>query len=118
MTASHNPGAPSKIKFHFIKANYFRAVHADGAFGGITPQGHVQMAVYSERRPIPLEITNTFDGNQVGPEILEERVSKEGIVRELEVDLIMTVEVARSMQHWLEEQIAKWDELTSIKAQK
>ena len=42
-----------EVAFDFIKSEYFRVIHADGALGGPTPQGLVHMAFYSERPPIP-----------------------------------------------------------------
>ena len=48
---------PKELEFDFIKSNFFRVIKADGAFGGISPNGSIHMALYSERSAIP---TKTF----------------------------------------------------------
>ena len=30
---------PSEVEFDFIKSNFFRVIKADGAFGGVAPNG-------------------------------------------------------------------------------
>lgn len=48
------------------------------------------------------EMTET---GQVGSERLEDRVSKKGIVREVEVGAVMSVETATAFVKWLQERI-------------
>ena len=96
------------VKFHYLKSTHFRTIHADGAIGNITPGRHVHMAIYNERPAIPREMVHEIkpDGN-LGDIIQEGTVVREGIVREMEVDVLMSVEVARSIKIWLEDQIKK-----------
>ena len=102
------PDAPNRIKFDYIKSNLFRVVHVDGAIGGATPQGYVHMAIFSERLPIPTQVVHGVEsGSRLGEEILAERVVKEAVVRELEVDCIMNIETAESLHNWLAQTIAK-----------
>ena len=44
---------PSEVEFDFIKSNFFRVIKADGAFGGVAPNGAIHMQIFSERQPIP-----------------------------------------------------------------
>lgn len=101
---------PSRVKFHFIKSPFFRVVHVDGVYGGITPHGYIHMAVFNERSAIPQLVEHELKDRQVGPEI--DRVSKEGIVREIESDLLFDVETARSLAGWL---TSKIEEVEKIK---
>lgn len=98
---------PNAVPFHYIKSNFFHVSHTDGAIGNITPAGLIFVSFYSERAAIPQtmvhEITET---GQVGSERLEERVSKKGIVRELEIGTIMSPETAQFLVTWLQEQIS------------
>ena len=76
----------------------------DGAIGGLTPRGSVHMAIYSEKSAIPREQEfHVSDQGQLGK--LQETVSREGIIRELEVDVIMDLESARNLKTWLDENI-------------
>ncbi len=100
-----NPSAKAvkELKFHFIKSNFYRVVHGDGIFGGITPTGKIQMAVFSQRHPFPQVTVHRMDGNLIGPEI--ERISKDGIVREIEVGIVMDLELAISLRKWIDDKI-------------
>ena len=92
---------PSKsIDFHFIKSNYFRVVHCDGVWGGSTPLGYLVMNVYSERHPIPQKVTKeiTSEGG-LGEDVRE---GKQGLVREVEVELVLDLSMAKSLIAWLE----------------
>ena len=97
---------PEKVKFHFIKSNHFRVVHVDGAHGGITPDGHIFAAMFNTRAPIPQISVQRVEDNKLGGEIREERVSKDGLVREVEVGLMMNLNTAESLHRWLGEKIA------------
>ncbi|MEX2213683.1 MAG: hypothetical protein WD768_06125 [Phycisphaeraceae bacterium] len=116
-----HPPSPKEIVFHYIKSPQFRTVHADGVHGGITPQGRIQMSVFSERFPIPVQTVQKIMDNQPGEEVVGQRVAKEGVVREVEVNLVMDVRQAASLVKWLEQKISTFNELakaTSPKTQR
>jgi hypothetical protein len=89
------------VKFHFIKSTYFRVIHTDGFFGGVTPQGGFHIGVYSERSPFPDLVINEIDENGLMQGELS-RVGREGVVRELEADLAMDIPTALSLLQWLQ----------------
>ena len=97
---------PENVKFHYLKSTHFRTIHADGAIGSVTPRGHIHMAIYNERHAIPREMVQEIkpDGT-LGEVIQSETVVREGIVREMEVDVLMNVEVAKGVINWLEDKI-------------
>lgn len=103
---------PVSITFYNIKSNHFRVIHVDGASGSLTPQGHLQMAVYSERQANPQEQTFAIrpDGS-LGQEIRERRVGKAGLVRELEAELILDLRTAESIRVWLDEWLTRATQL-------
>lgn len=97
---------PTVVPFHYIKSNFFRVLHADGAVGNITPSGLIFMGFYSERSAIPqMMVHDITESGQVGSEHPDERVGKKGIVREVEVGATMSVETATSIVAWLQEKI-------------
>lgn len=101
------PAAKKKrLQFHYIKSNLFRSIHVDGAFGGVTPTQAIHMAVYSERLPIPRSTIHEVaeDGGSL-IEVREEREARSGLVREMEVDLVMGLDEAVAIHKWLGEKI-------------
>ena len=101
-----NGDAGQRVKFHYLKGSLFRVIHADGAMGGITPRGNIHMAFYSERAAIPREHVHRLDASgRLGERIDEETVSREGIVREMDVDVIMSIADATGLRDWLTQQI-------------
>ena len=99
---------PPRLRFDLIKSNFFRVIHSDGAWGGITPQGKIHMAFYNERPAIPKQVTHevTAEGN-LGAEIADERIARDAIVREVEVEVIMDLETAKRLREWLDDKIQR-----------
>jgi hypothetical protein len=101
-----------KIKFHYIKANHFRVVHVDGVFGGLSPSGDIFASLFSQRPPIPtLTVQPIKENGELGDEIISERASKDGIVREMEVGLAIRPEVAQKLIGWLQEKVDQYNKL-------
>lgn len=99
-------GAPQRLRFHYIKSQSFRVVHVDGALGGVTPRGLIHCAVYSERAAIPQTTEHDLSAEgRLGDVVSQE--GKEGIVRELDVDLIMTMQTAIDLRDWLNARIGE-----------
>ena len=94
---------PSKIKFNYIKSNHFRVVHADGVIGNGTPRNDLFMSFYSERTPLPDVLTYEIDKRgKVGKELLEERdIKSDGIIREMEVGVVVDLDMAKALVVWL-----------------
>jgi len=97
------PDTPDHIEAHFHKSNFFRVVHADGCFGGVTPRGSIHCGFYSERAAIPLRTSIALVNGQPGPETVVE--SKEGLVREIEVDVVMDINTAISFHIWMRDKL-------------
>jgi hypothetical protein len=103
-----SPFPTEPLQFHYIKSANFRVVHVDGATGSITPRGLIHAALFSERMPIPRMAAHKIGADgRIGPP-LEQEV-RSGIVREVEVSLLMDRNVALSMRDWLTDQIAALD---------
>lgn len=97
---------PLTVTTDYIKSNFFRVVHVDGVFGGMTPQGLVHLDFFSERRPIPKKTTYTVVDGQIGSEVREERVSRDAFsVREVEVGVVFDINFAKSLIVFLQSQI-------------
>ena len=100
-----SPGG-EKIKFHYEKSNLFRVIHVDGAIGGLTPTLDLFISIYNQRAPIPkLTVQKISPGGQLGDEVTEERIQKDGVFREVEVGLVMNLNVAKALNQWLVDKI-------------
>lgn len=107
MTAeSETPSSSSRLRFFYIKSRAFRVVHADGAIGGVTPRGLIHAAFYSERAAIPQETeVEVSPTGSLGARV--NQVGKDGIVRELDVDIMMSKRAARELRDWLTEKLSE-----------
>jgi hypothetical protein len=106
---------PSTIPFHYIKSVFFRVLHVDGALGGITPRGLLHIAFYNERQAIPQTVFHPIsEEGRLGEEISDRRVTKGGIVREVEADVLMDERAAAELYKWLGERLA---DLKRLKAE-
>lgn len=102
---SQSKKMPREIEFDLIKSNWFRVIHADGAIGGVSPQANIHMALYSERRAIPTKIVHALEKTQLGAEIKSKRQGRAGMVREVEVDVVLGLEQAKALHLWLGDKI-------------
>lgn len=110
---------PIKVKCHFAKSRFYRVIHADGAWGGLTPQVNIQMALYSERVKVPDLVTYAAESS--GLKELERdgksvpaRSAEREIERELEADVILSLEAALALRDWLDKKI---DDATKARQQ-
>ena len=95
-----------EISFHYIKSNDFRVVPASGVWGGITPNGTVSMSFYTERHPIPQSLLHEVSPDGVlGTE--KGRASREGIIRDVHVSVLIDLPFAVNLRGWLDEKIVQ-----------
>ena len=100
----------SVVQLDYIKSNHFRVVYADGAIGSVSPNGMIQMALFSERDAIPRSVQHEVtEEGMLGAEL--NSVRRPGYVREVDVNVVMTPDTAKELMDWLSERIR---ELTDI----
>ncbi len=93
---------PRKIHFHYKKSNHFRVIHADGAWGGITPDLNLFIGFYSQRPPIPeMTVQPIQEDGTLGSEIKDAMISKDGLVREMEAGIVMSPAAINNLITWL-----------------
>jgi hypothetical protein len=99
---------PTRLKFDYIKSNFFRVVHADGVYGGPSPHRELCLTFFNERFPIPKSsIYNIAPTGELQDELQSERDARTGIVREVEIAVMMDLSVAKSLALWLADKIAE-----------
>jgi hypothetical protein len=90
----------SAVKFHYIKGNFFRVIHADGAIGGTTPSRSIFLSLFSERGALPKVIEQAINADgSLGVEVGRE--TKDGVVREIEVGVMLNARAAKGIAEWL-----------------
>lgn len=97
------------ITIHNKVSPFYKPVHVDGVYGGITPRGLLNVSFFSERFPIPKSTEFRIDHeNKTVSKIKDSADSKNGIIREYEVGVYMNLETAKSLNKFL---AAKIEEL-------
>lgn len=108
--------APDNVEFHYQKSTHFRTIHADGAIGNVTPGQYIQMAIYSERLAIPKRTVHELKPEGGLGEVIEEQTdSLKGVVREMEVNVLMSVGIAKAISTWLQGRIEQIEQAENIK---
>lgn len=108
--------APTQFEFHFIKSNFFRVVHVDGGIGGLTGRGYCHIALYNERAAIPkLMVRDIMEKGELSPERTQEVLGDPnfGVVREVEVDLMLGEQAVRDLHEWFGRRVKDFDDLKS-----
>jgi hypothetical protein len=94
----------ARLQYKYQKSNYFRVIHADGFWGGVTPQLNIHMVAYSEGIPIPdVAIHEVIPGQGLGDEI--QSGARKGLIREMEADVVFDVAVAKALIEWLQDKV-------------
>lgn len=109
--------APKKITIHNKISGNYRQVHVDGAFGGITPRGLINLSFYAERTPIPKSSEFAIENNYFGTLLSNSDDSKNGVLREFEFGIYTDISVAKALIKLLSEKIEDFEKLT-IKSEK
>jgi hypothetical protein len=95
------------VQFDYLKANLFRVLHVDGVIGSVAPSGLIHMALFSEREAIPKSVRHEIDeegklGDIVG------LVSRASYVREVDANVVLSVETAEEIVTWLNDKIQEF----------
>ena len=103
----------NRVAFDYIKGQHFRVIHADGAIGSVTPNGHIHAAFFSERQAIPRRLVHELNPNgTIGAQLPTEIVSRGSIIREMDVDVIMTLDAAKLVYEWFRQRIEEAEKQT------
>jgi hypothetical protein len=104
-----SPQPPSNVKFHYVKSNFFRVIHSEGVIGGLTPSREIFLSFFNQRAALPrmIEFAISPEG-KLGNEL--KREGKEGIVREMEVGVLMNVAAAKDLAEFLLSQVKLLEE--------
>lgn len=88
-----------EVKIYFTKAKDYKIAPANGAWGGITPQGDIAVDFYIEKGNIPDSLNYTID--EKTKEIKEEKREGNKQIRELQYGLLIRPDIAYIIGKWL-----------------
>ena len=104
---------PERVNFEFARSPFFRVVHSNGAWGGITPHQELSVTFFSERNSLPRSITlEVTSQGRLGPEISRD-VTRGSVHRECEVEVLMSMNEAVSLHKWIGTKIDEWRKVSS-----
>ena len=99
--------AKQKVTIHNQISPNYKQVHVDGAFGGLTTRGLINLSFYAERLPIPK--SSDFEISEqgtVGTLLTNSEDSKNGIIREYDFGVYMDINAAKSLIEFLSQKVS------------
>ena len=103
-----------QISFEFARSPFFRVVHSNGAWGGLTPHQELSVTFYSERSSLPQRITHEMTPQgKLGREVSRNDTNKGSIHRECEVEVLMSMSEAVNLHQWIGTKIDEWRKVSS-----
>ena len=102
---------PSKIRYHYETAPDARLHTAHGVWGGINPQGEIEMNFYHESDMLPpfSEQIISPDG-AIGHEVLPENSEQREVKRHIHSRILLNYYTARAVLEWLEDRVTALEE--------
>ena len=105
---SNQPELPKKIRYKYVMDDSVRMSTAHGVWGGINPQGEIELNFYEESDSLPQwsESLVPPDGS-LGPEMMdEENLEVREVVRRINTRVLLNYNTARAVLEWLEDRVA------------
>jgi hypothetical protein len=95
----NKPQKAPEVKMRFKRSKFCRVIHVDGAWGSLTLQGNIHMALFSEHRAFPEGTTISLNEQGV---VQETMMDDPGVtIREIEADVILNPGGAVVLRDWL-----------------
>ena len=99
---------PARIRYEYEQDPAARLQYAHGVWGGINPQGEIELNFYEESDSLPQwsECLVAPDGS-LGPEMMdEENLEVREVVRRINTRVLLNYNTARAVLEWLEDRVA------------
>lgn len=96
----------SKVTFEFARSADYRVVAANGAWGGVTPQGDFFLDFFVDHWRIPDEISNLIDTNGLlGREVERKPSAALVATRTRQVGVVLTLDQAENLARFIQTRI-------------
>ena len=108
--ADDRQDADQNVRISYPASNDYEVIYANGAHGGITPDGtEIKFDLYQEYGQPPEYETRQIHGVKMG-DIVSKQPATPDIVRERVVGVIMTLDKAEVLANWMIEKIQRFKE--------
>jgi len=106
MNQNNDDGFPSKIRYEYQQDLGARVQYAHGVWGGINPQGEIEVNFYLESDKMPpyserLVAPDGSFGHEIAPYDAEVRT----VIRTIHSRVILNYHTARAVLEWLEDKL-------------
>lgn len=109
---AEEPTSAGTIVINYLKSSGFREVACDGVMGGPTPRGSLWLAFFTERFPLPRIMRHRLQRTPNPEEVFIENnapgepiESRDGLIRNVEFGVYMSVDTAVQLHEWLGQQL-------------
>lgn len=103
---------PEELSFLYERADGYRIVASNGAFGGTTTQGDFRIDFYVETPEVPTMVRHKIVDRTLG-EIIERLPTEARIVRQLQFGVLMSRDQARNLAEWINRKLAESETASS-----
>lgn len=97
------------LETRLVKSAQCVTIHADGVWGGLTPQGQIAIGFFAEQFQVPDRVYYQVPETLPGSLKETERSGGGYVSREIQAQVFITPGMARSMIAWLTEKVEQWD---------
>jgi len=101
-------GEKETVRFKYVFAEDYNPIYANGAWGGINPDGEIVINFYLQRLALPDSVTHSVGPEgRVGAQMKQEPESqKHTFVRYVTNGVVLDLKHAKTIRDWLDKHIA------------
>ena len=97
---------PARIRYEYKEEKDVSLSYTHGVWGGINPQGEIELNFYVESDKVPTFSERTIDAEGVfGPELAPYNEDARTVVRNIHSKILVNYQTARALLEWLEEKV-------------
>lgn len=101
---------PQTFNFKFVKNSDFKTVGVNGAVGGVTINGQVNMNFYIDAVDIPRDVEHTVENNKISLQPIKASNLQYSAIREIPFGVNFDMNTAKNLLKWLQNQIATFED--------
>ncbi len=102
---------PLKVRFEYEEAPDNNLNYTHGVWGGINPQGEIEMNFYYEKDKVPTFSERSISADGVlGPELMPLEDDIRVVVRTIHSKILINFHTAKALHEWLSEKIDALEE--------
>jgi hypothetical protein len=107
---------PKKVRFNYKKADDYRILYANGAYGGFTPRKELMFHFFHEyKKTLETEVMAIGEDGSTIP--LKKDIPEElEMIRELKVGIVLTIEEAFNIGRWMLDKVEEFRKATEVKS--